>query len=61
MLPPIFFCVGLMAADKTTLRVAAVQIETALGDVATNLRKHTDWIDSARVEGADIVLFRSCR
>jgi N-carbamoylputrescine amidase len=46
-----------MAADKTTLRVAAVQIETALGDVAANLRKHRDWIDSARVEGADIVLF----
>jgi predicted amidohydrolase len=34
-----------------------VQIETALGDVAANLRKHKDWIDSARVEGADIVLF----
>jgi predicted amidohydrolase len=46
-----------MAADKTTLRVAAVQIETALGDVAANLRKHKDWIGSARVEGADIVLF----
>jgi predicted amidohydrolase len=46
-----------MAAGKTTLRVAAAQIETSLGDVAANLCKHKDWIDSARVEAVDVLLF----
>lgn len=46
-----------MAAERATLRVAAAQIETALGDVAANLRKHLDWIERARAEHVDVLLF----
>jgi N-carbamoylputrescine amidase len=46
-----------MAAGKTTLRVAAAQIETALGDVGANLRKHLDWIERARDEAVEVLLF----
>lgn len=46
-----------MAAERTTLRVAAAQIETVLGDVAANLRKHLDWIERARAARVDVLLF----
>jgi len=40
-----------------TLRVGAAQIETALGDVATNARKHLDMIERARGMGLDALVF----
>jgi N-carbamoylputrescine amidase len=46
-----------MAAGRPTLRVAAAQIKTALGDIAANLDKHRDWIDRARADAIDVLLF----
>jgi N-carbamoylputrescine amidase len=46
-----------MAAGKSTLRVAAAQIETALGDVTVNLDKHLNWIERARADAVDVLLF----
>lgn len=46
-----------MAAGTSTLRVAAAQIETALGEVATNVRKHLDWIDRAHADAVDLLVF----
>lgn len=39
------------------MRVAAAQIETTLGHVAANLRKHLDWIERARAASVDLLLF----
>jgi N-carbamoylputrescine amidase len=44
-------------AGKAFLRVAAAQIETTLGDVAANLRKHRAWIDRARAADIDVLVF----
>jgi N-carbamoylputrescine amidase len=46
-----------MATGRATLRVAAAQIETTLGDVAANLGKHRDWIGRAREAAVDVLLF----
>ena len=42
------------------LKVAAVQVESALGQVESNLDKHAQWIERAVREGADLVLFPEC-
>lgn len=42
---------------KAILRVAAAQIETRLGDIAGNLRKHLDWIARARDASVDVLVF----
>ncbi|HEX2115335.1 MAG TPA: nitrilase-related carbon-nitrogen hydrolase [Alphaproteobacteria bacterium] len=39
------------------MRVAAAQIETTLGDLAANLRKHRDWIERARAAAVDVLVF----
>ena len=54
MLPPVFL---VMTSGTATLRVAVAQIETILGDIAANLRKHLDWIEQARAASADLLLF----
>jgi NAD+ synthase (glutamine-hydrolysing) len=41
----------------TTLNLALAQINTRLGDVPTNLEKHLEWIDQARNQNADLVVF----
>jgi N-carbamoylputrescine amidase len=46
-----------MATGKATLRIAAAQIETTLGDVAANLHLHRDWIARAREAAVDVLLF----
>lgn len=42
---------------KRTLKVAAAQIESAYGDIASNLRKHLDCISEARATGVDFLVF----
>ena len=42
------------------LKVAAVQIESALGQVGHNLDKPAQWIERAVREGADLVFFPDC-
>ena len=42
------------------LKVAAVQIESALGQVGHNLEKHAQWVERAAREGADLVFFPEC-
>ncbi len=44
-------------ADKKTLKVAAAQIESHLGDLEANLDKHLAVIDEARAAGVDVLLF----
>lgn len=39
------------------IQLALVQINTRLGDVPANLDKHLAWIDQARQEGADLLVF----
>ena len=46
-----------MKNGGSRLKVAAAQIETALGDVAANLRKHMDMIARARAVSADVLVF----
>lgn len=41
----------------TGLRVALAQIETRLGDVPANLERHLEWVEKARREGAELLLF----
>lgn len=41
----------------STLNVAVAQIESILGDLESNLRKHLDVIDTARNAGVDLLLF----
>jgi N-carbamoylputrescine amidase len=43
--------------EKANLRVAAAQIETRLGDVPGNLRKHLEWIARARAASVDVLVF----
>ena len=40
-----------------TLTVAAAQVESVLGDLDANLRKHLDVVDAARARGVDVLLF----
>jgi predicted amidohydrolase len=46
-----------MTSGTATLRVAAAQIETSLGHLAANLRKHLDWIERARAASIDLLVF----
>jgi len=46
-----------MTADGQTLRVAAAQIESHLGDLEANVDKHLAVIDEARSAGVDVLLF----
>ncbi|MEW6568473.1 MAG: nitrilase-related carbon-nitrogen hydrolase [Chloroflexota bacterium] len=39
------------------LSLALAQINTRLGDVEGNLEKHLEWIQQARAQGADLILF----
>ncbi len=41
----------------TALKLALAQIETRLGDVPANLEKHLDFIERARQDGAELILF----
>ncbi len=40
-----------------TLNVAVAQIESALGDIDANLRKHLDVVDAAHAAAVDVLLF----
>jgi predicted amidohydrolase len=46
-----------MTVSKSSLKVAVAQIETALGDLPHNLRKHLDVIGSARAAGHTVLVF----
>ncbi len=39
------------------LTLALAQIHSHLGNVEANLAKHLEWIDRARAQGADVILF----
>jgi predicted amidohydrolase len=43
--------------SKQKLKIALAQISSKLSDVKANLNKHLDYIEKARVAGADVVLF----
>lgn len=44
-------------SDTARLTVAAAQIQSHLGDLDTNARKHLVWIEEARKAGVDVVVF----
>ena len=44
-------------SEPAALRVAVAQIESRLGDLEANLRKHLDVIDAARAAGVEVLLF----
>jgi N-carbamoylputrescine amidase len=46
-----------MKNTKSELKVGAAQIETVLGDVTANLRKHLDMIVRARAAAIDVLMF----
>jgi NAD+ synthase (glutamine-hydrolysing) len=46
-----------MSSGKTTLRIGLAQIDSLLGDVEANLAKHLAWIERARGEGVELLLF----
>ncbi len=39
------------------VKIALIQMNTVLGDVPANLDQHLDWIEQARSNGADLILF----
>lgn len=39
------------------VKLALAQINTRLGDVPSNLQKHLEWIEKARAEEADLLIF----
>ena len=39
------------------LRVGLAQIDSRLGEVATNLDKHLEWIEAARAQGVELLIF----
>jgi len=43
--------------DRAPLRVALAQIAPVLGDRQRNIAKHLEWIDAAKREKADLVVF----
>lgn len=45
------------ASMKQVLRVGVAQIESALGDLDANLDKHLAYVERARAEGVEILLF----
>jgi predicted amidohydrolase len=44
-------------SDHRKLRVGAAQIEPALGDLSANLDKHLTWIERAREQGVELLVF----
>ncbi|MEQ9495224.1 MAG: nitrilase-related carbon-nitrogen hydrolase [Deltaproteobacteria bacterium] len=44
-------------ANNQTIRVAAAQIDPVLKDVKANLDKHLEWIERARAEGVELLVF----
>jgi len=46
-----------MAERKTLLRVGLAQTDAKLGALEENLEKHLEWIERARSEGVELLLF----
>ena len=46
-----------MSGAQTTLRIGLAQIDPQLGEVEANLEKHLVWIERARGEGVELLLF----
>src|SRR6187551_320103 len=46
-----------MSPTSTTLRVGLAQIDARLGEVEANLEKHLAWIERAKGEGVELLLF----
>jgi predicted amidohydrolase len=46
-----------MAEAPSTLRIGLAQIDCALGDVAANAERHLAWIERARAEEVDLLVF----
>ena len=46
-----------MPASPSTLRVGLAQIDCRLGDVEANVERHLAWIERARGEGVDLLVF----
>ena len=46
-----------MNEPKPSLKVAVAQIETVLGDVQANLRRHLELIVEARTASVDVLVF----
>ena len=46
-----------MTATGRNFNLAVAQISSVVGDVAANLRKHLDVVDSARASGVDVLVF----
>src|ERR1043166_9653367 len=46
-----------MAEASTTLTVGLAQIDCRLGDVAGNVERHLEWIEKARGQGVDLLVF----
>jgi predicted amidohydrolase len=46
-----------MSPPKTAIRVGLAQVDARLGDVEANLAKHLAWIERARGEGVELLLF----
>ncbi len=44
-------------SEMTEIHIALAQINTVLGDVSANLRKHIDYIDQAVSQAADLIIF----
>jgi len=46
-----------MRRKTSDLRVGLAQTDCRLGDVAANLEQHLEWIERARAEGVELLLF----
>jgi predicted amidohydrolase len=46
-----------MSERKTALRVGLAQTDARLGEVEANLEQHLAWIERARREGVELLLF----
>jgi len=46
-----------MPASPSTLRVGLAQIDCRLGDVEANVERHLTWIERARGEGVELLVF----
>jgi predicted amidohydrolase len=46
-----------MSERTTRLRVGLAQTDSRLGDVGSNLERHLEWIERARGEGIELLLF----
>jgi predicted amidohydrolase len=48
---------GDIAERRSRIKVGLAQIDSRLGDIAANLTHHLEWIESARKEGVELLLF----